>query len=414
VLIAVVVRLAAIALYGPSTLRFGDAVSYLDTASDLCRTGHYSWQSNLPFFRAPGLPFFIALATGCGPDRVPAVKVALVALDAATVAVAYALARGLSFGTPAALAGAALVAIHPFFVQSSADVTTEPLATLLVAIWLAAVVWAARDGSRRLVLWSAAGAAAGFAALTRPAAILCVPLGIAGRLLLDRRGPRGLAADAACFAAAAAIVVAPWSIVASRAAGGFVLVNDAGGYALWRGMHPMLARATEERDPARFLAESDRFEREVSPHAAADVDRRASTPRARSDEWTRLAIEDAKAEPWLAARYLVRKARVYWRPWVDRSISPGWLVAASAAVLVPVLLGGLLGLARLARADRGAAVFLALVLMVPWIAQLPYQVMSRFRVPFSEVPLCVLAAAYGWSLWERARSPARRTGPGRM
>jgi hypothetical protein len=144
---------------------------------------------------------------------------------------------------------------------------------------------------------------------------------------------------------------------------------------------------------------------ETSPRVAAEIEAQAETLVARRAEWERRALDNVLREPALAATYTARKARVYWRAWFDRSVSPTWLVVASAAVLVPLLLGGFCGLVRLARTQPAEAAFLGLVILVPFLAQLPYQVVIRLRVPFSEVPLCVLAAGFAWSQARRLTRP---------
>jgi hypothetical protein len=165
------------------------------------------------------------------------------------------------------------------------------------------------------------------------------------------------------------VVLAPWTVVASRAAGGFVLVSDGDGYNLWRGMHPDLARASAAGDVETLLRGSLRFEKETSPRVAAEVAAHAATPKERSDEWRRLALQEMRADPWMAAGFAARKARGYWRPWPDRSVSPAWFVAIRAGNVGLALGAGLRGVTR-------------------WL-------------PFAEVPLCVLAAGYLWSIGSR-------------
>src|SRR5260370_30757160 len=62
-LLALVVRLAAIAVVGFSTLRFGDARAYLFAANELVRTGHYPLATEPFYLRAPASPVFLAAAT---------------------------------------------------------------------------------------------------------------------------------------------------------------------------------------------------------------------------------------------------------------------------------------------------------------------------------------------------------------
>ncbi|MDG2307952.1 MAG: glycosyltransferase family 39 protein [Candidatus Binatia bacterium] len=386
---------------GPSGLWFGDAASYLEVATTLCREGRYPWTSNLPLFRAPGLPGFIAIASGCRPESIAWVKSAIVLLDGGSVVLTYLVARGLRFEARAGLVAAGLVAVHPILVLVSTGVTSEPLATFLISGWLAAMLWGARDARRlRPALWLVAGIAAGLAALTRPAALLCLPLGLVAAVLLGgARAPR-MGARAGFLVLGALLTLWPWTLVASEASGGFVLITDGGGHNLWRGMHPELARAVAA-DPIVARAVAVRFEQETSPRVAAEVASRADTLQGQSAEWRRLALENLRADPALAAGYVVRKARVYWRPWPSRSAVPPWVVLACAVLLVPLLLAGFLGLWQLSRRRPAVSAFLALCLLAPWLAQLPFEAAVRFRLPFNEVILCVLAAGVACSAVNR-------------
>jgi hypothetical protein len=51
--------------------------------------GTYPDRSSMPFFRAPGLPFFIAGATLCHAEMVWLVKLALAAADVISVATIF-------------------------------------------------------------------------------------------------------------------------------------------------------------------------------------------------------------------------------------------------------------------------------------------------------------------------------------
>jgi hypothetical protein len=391
--LALAARGIAVWRYGPSTLQFGDAGSYLEAAATLCAHGSYQWRSNLPFFRPPGLPLLIAIVTACDPGRVVAVKVALASLDAGTVALTFTIARGLGLSAGRALVASSLVAVHPLLIQASTEVTSEPLALFLISGWLAAVVRAARKTSRfGLLLCVMAGIAGSLAALTRPAALLCLPLGVAGLALRSGRSRQGLALRIGAFSVGAVLTLAPWSILASRASGGLIIVNDALGYNLWRGTHPDLARAARSRDVDVFVRENVRFDLETSPQSAAEVERRATSLADRSREWLRLALINVRAHPLDTAGFAARKVRAYWRPWPDRSVSPTWLVLVSGLLLVPLFLAASIGFGQLARCRRRDAWFLGACLALPWLTQLPFQVASRFRLPFCEVILCVLAA----------------------
>src|SRR5665213_1762554 len=145
--IALIVQLIAIWRSGPSVTRFGDAPDYLSAASVLSSTGTYPGGSSMPFFRAPGLPFFIAAATACNINAIPAVKVALAIAGTLAVLLIFLLAEDLFHDSHVALIVACTAAFYPFFVAQSCDVQTEGLFMflLLAAVWL--VVRTAQNAS---------------------------------------------------------------------------------------------------------------------------------------------------------------------------------------------------------------------------------------------------------------------------
>jgi hypothetical protein len=114
--VAFVIRIAAIGFHGPEDVAFGDARDYLATASHLCREREYPDHGNLPFFRAPALPFFIAATTLCHPERVVVVKLALAAVDSGTALIIGEIAWLLFESSGAAAIAALLAALYPFFI----------------------------------------------------------------------------------------------------------------------------------------------------------------------------------------------------------------------------------------------------------------------------------------------------------
>ena len=91
-ILALAVRIIAIEATGAGQIRFGDAGDYIETARSICEKQVYPERGNLPFFRPPGLPFFIAGVTACDPSRIRLMKYALAAVDAGTVLVIFELA----------------------------------------------------------------------------------------------------------------------------------------------------------------------------------------------------------------------------------------------------------------------------------------------------------------------------------
>ena len=118
--------------------------------------------------------------------------------------------RRRSAGLLAALA----VAFYPPLVTMTADLLSEPVGTLALAVAVLAFVWALRGASVRR--YAAAGLLIGVATLVR-ADFLLLPLVLA--LLVRRRGP------VIALLAAAALVVVPWSAYISARAGHLTAVT---------------------------------------------------------------------------------------------------------------------------------------------------------------------------------------------
>ncbi|HJQ41355.1 MAG TPA: hypothetical protein VKB93_29800 [Thermoanaerobaculia bacterium] len=349
--LAFAIRLAAISLSDHA--EFGDARDYLDTATALCKTGAYPDQGNLPFFRAPGLPFFIALSTACDPQRVGLVKIALALVDSATVALIVLISGSLWAGLAAAL--------YPLFIVSTTDVRSEPLFMFLLVLALYGLQ------RRKPAL---CGASLALAALTRPVALIFVPL-------FAVRRPR-------TFLLAFALVLAPWTIRNYVRYGEFILVNNAGGYSLWRGTHPEMARIYSIRDREEYRRATIEFEQRY-----ADRPMQALTPRARSAEWRDAALANIRAHPRVELLFTLKKAWIYWRPWLNPQEYSFKIVLATGIVTTALYVLASFGFARM---ERRVVLWVAAFFIVGWIAHLPHQVVTRFRYPLTD-PLLIMAAS---------------------
>lgn len=363
VVLAFAVRLAATAAFGFERVEFGDARDYLDTAGALCATGAYPEQGNLPFFRAPGLPFFIAAATACHPENVAPIKIALALLDSLTVALIVALSFALLRSETAALLAGLAAALHPLFVAGVTDIRTEPLFMFL--FWSAATLVAARK-------WPAlAGACLAMAALTRPATLIFVPLFL---IPLRRR--------ALVFLLGFAAVLLPWTARNYARYGEVILINNAGGYSLWRGTHPEMARIYGIRDREAFRRASIDFEEQVTKPAT----RKFRT----SAEWRDDALANIRTHPRLEARFALKKALLYWRPWLNPQEYSARVVILSGIAFVALYALAILGFARM---PRTMVLWIAAFFVVGWLVHIPHQVVARFRYPLTD-PLLLIAAAY--------------------
>ncbi|HEY0594092.1 MAG TPA: hypothetical protein VGF40_20140 [Thermoanaerobaculia bacterium] len=388
-LVAFLVRAGAIAATGAEDIGFGDARDYLATAKTVCTEGDYPTRGNLPFFRAPGLPLFLATATGCDPSRIARAKLAIALADALLAPLLYVLGVAVT-GSPAVGSLAAIAgALHPGLVYQTTDIRSEPLFTVMLTASLAAFALARRQTRAPLLL--VAGATAAMAALVRPVGLIAIAF-LAVAALCDRAPLRRRLAGAALVVAGAAAALAPWTALMAQKHGELILVNDAGGYNLWRGSHPALAAAVRAETPEAYRARSVEFETVITPQVAASVESVARTPMERSREWRRRALRIVRAEPSFVARYTVWKAVDFWRPGLNRFEYPravAWGSAAFNLALYALAAGGLL---TLRTRNRTAAALLLAWILTFWLAHVPFQVVTRFRTASLEPVLLVLAA----------------------
>jgi len=391
--LTLILRLAAVSWVGWNRVAFGDARDYLSAAGQLCETGTYQTQGDLPFFRAPGLPFAIAAGTLCHPRQVWLVKVWLVLFDAATVLVVLALGRVLLRSEPLARLSALAAAVNPVFLDQATGVRTEPLFMLLLSAALLCFFTAwTRQGKKPVRLLVAAGGLLGLAALTRPSALIGIPF-FAAAWLARGRPTRRRATGALALIAAATAALSPWVVRNALAYRELIVVNDAGGYAVWRGMHPEMQAILNSGNRAEYQARIEHFHNYTQAEAAAKVAARAATPATRSREWLALALGRARAHPAAAAAILGGNLGRYWRPWLNPLEHSRRAVGLSAAVLVPFLALGGAGLVLLLRRDRGTGLIVLSWIVVTWLARAPFQVVMRFRIPYTDPILLVLGVA---------------------
>jgi hypothetical protein len=353
--IALALRLIAIEISGADRISFGDGPDYIACARSLCEQHSYPDRGNLPFFRAPGLPFFIAAVTACHTSATRAIKYALAACDALTCVLIASIAFML-FGRTVAWIAGSIAALDPIFIASVCDLRSEPLFMLLLTLSLFLLL---RDAN------GFAGVTTALAALTRPSALLCIPL---FALFRPRRG--------GVLILTAALTLAPWTIRNFIRYHELIVVNDAGGFNLWRGTHPETIALTHERDRNAYVALARHFEFETISQT--------------NDDWTRRAIANIRAQRRAEALFSLEKAWLYWRPWLNPMEYSTLLVAGSAVFLIPLFGLAAIGLWRTAAFRFPVLIFFATM----WIAHIPFEVVMRFRIPFTD-PLLIVFASLG-------------------
>jgi Dolichyl-phosphate-mannose-protein mannosyltransferase len=229
-MLAFVVRTLFLAWRGP-TLSF-DSNEYLTLAHNLVNHGAFSLDLAAPFTpsirRAPLYPAFLAMLSWSGILSPKIVVIVQAILDAAVAAMVVVIARvvvPLKWATAAAVA----YAIHPGAIYASSTVLSEPLFTFLQCGSLMLLLLALR--TNRLLLSFGSGLFMGLAVLCRPVAQF-LPLLLCGILFLSGRMQRRHW-HALMIIGVTILVVGPWSLRCSYAAGHLIVVQGQGAVNFW-------------------------------------------------------------------------------------------------------------------------------------------------------------------------------------
>lgn len=389
-LLALIARAGAICLGGPDHGTFGDAPDYLATASRLCQDHEYPDRGNLPFFRAPLLPFFIAATTWCHPERAVVVKAALAVCDSGTVLVIGEIAWLLMGSTAVAIVAAVLAALNPFFILGVVDVRTEPL----FMFFLTLAVWGLLNTVRSGRGWGAllSGAAFALASLTRPAGLAALVLG--GVTLALCRGPgTGRRLQVLAFVAGAGVFLLPWVVRNAIRYRELIVVNDAAGFSFWRGSHPEMLRIARIKDRSEYRRAAAAFETDVTNAVEASILVQARSPNERSRAWFAAGLENIRGNPGDAAAFAVRRAWDYWRPWLNPQEHGMKAVLGSAVFNLSLFSLAALGLRQFRPRNEFVFAWITVFFAAMWLAHIPHQVVMRFRIPSTDPLLVVFAAS---------------------
>ncbi len=363
-----------------------------------------------PFLRPPGYPYFLALVRAVGGPGPWGPCAAQSSLGLASIALAFFFAHR-RFGEEVARAAALLIATDWVLIFHEAELLEPPLLVFLLLLLLTlSDRWAERP-SRAAA--AAAGLAAGALAVTRPNALLFLPVLLAwgawvlrGREASGKGLPQALAFLAGCLALV--LPVTARNLVVARDP---VLISSNGGINLYLGNNPAADGRVEGRIPGLgpFLTSFD-----YRPLAEA-LARREGRPLRDSEVsgvFARMARDYAFSHPARTLALIARKTLLFWGPLevshnkedelvrrdsrVLRNL-PGWplllgLALPGLALLVPRKREGPPSLS-LSPAARQTAV-LAFLLIIAWFASyLPFTVAGRYRAPL--IPLLALFAALG-------------------
>ncbi len=386
--IALAVRLAATALVGFSTLQFGDARAYLYAARTLAHEHRYPLTTDGLFFRPPGYPFFLAVATLGVPDRIALAKVANALLGSFAAVLLAAISARLFRRRPIALATGIVAALHPAFLLVATDVQSEPL--FLVLFLLSGFLLLAASDRPSSGLALGAGAFLSLAALTRPTA-LCLALLLLAPLL-DRRYPVRVRAHLAASALTGFLLtLAPWTLRNALVFHEFIPVNDAGGTAFYQGNSDWTIRFYRIGDRSEFRRWIDAMARDMEVKNG-ELERAGASPAEKSRAFTRMAISERRADPAGWARLLLRKAWDWLRPYPSRLFWPAWIVIGTGVYYTVLFLLALWGFFSAPR--PGVRLFSLALLFLTMAVHVVIIVVWRYRIPYWD-PVLILYGVFG-------------------
>lgn len=404
--LALAVRLVAAAVTGLDTVRFGDARAYISAAETIVREGRYPVRTDVFFFRPPGYPAFLAVATLGRPGSIPRAKAATALVGAVCAPLLAALSARLFRRRGVAIATGIAAAIHPAFLVVTSDVQSEPLfLALLLSAGLLLLVAADRPSTTLAV---AAGGLLALAALTRSSALVLVPFLAAP--LLDGRYPRRVRAHiAAAGLVGFLFLLAPWTLRNALLFGEFLPVNDAAGNAFYQGNSDWMVRFYDVRTREQYLAWMKAFDEDMQRrNAELDATGRGS-PGARSRAFAEQAVAERLRDPAGWAKLLLRKAWDWLRPYPNPLFWTTGAVLAAAAYNLFLYGFAAIGFASAPR--PGARAFTLAFLAVTLLSHVVLIVVWRYRIPYWD-PVLLLYGVFGAGTlrdaWKRSREPGRR------
>ena len=329
-------------------------------------------------WRAPLYPGFLAGVYGLFGFSHGAVKIAQSFLGAATAVTVYATARAIC--PQAALIAGVAASLYMPLVASASEVMTETLFAFLLVLALYLSISTrlpAGAGGPRLM---AVGVAIGFAALTRPVALVLWPV----EMLHSQFTGGGRWRRCLWITLGVAATVVPWTARNFQVHSAFVPISTHGGFLFARSNGP---------SPDWKQADGWRIEKHTFERMPGEVER--------DRYWLAQGIRLVSGDPALYLRSVGERFLRFWY-----FFQPGYNL--SFMVILPLFAAGLLLFWRRRGFDLLAAVIVAFVFTFSTILYGS----ARFRLPLE--PLFILFATafahFAWQRWGAARTAALLAG----
>ncbi len=387
--LAAAARLALALQVGLGAVQFGDAPAYLYAAEALVQTGRYPSTTDVGFFRPPGYPAFLVLATLGHPQRLVLAKLANVALGSVAVLMLAALSARVFRSRRIALATGVAAALAPGLVLIASDVQSEPL--FLVLLLAAAFLLLAAVDRPSSTLALLAGGALGLSALTRPTSLALVPFLLAP--LADRRYPFRVRSHIAGAALLGVLFsVGPWTLRNAVVFHEIIPVSDADGRAFYEGNSVWARRYYALRSREEYAAWVTAEDTDIRKRLGEVEAGGALSPRQRARAFRDMALQDIRADPGASLRLLLRKGWFWLRPYPTtwfRSAGIVWLTGLYYGILYVLAAVGFRSAHR-----RGVRRFALGALAVSMASHALIIVVWRYRIPYWD-PILLLYGVPG-------------------
>lgn len=210
-----------------------DEGEYLSAAWWLAHGRGFDWYQGYLWTRAPLYPLFLAAHLRLFGDALAPIAVTQTLLSLLNIALVYLLARRIApplLSAAPTIAALATAFYLPFAIYPQVLLSETLYISLLAGAFLALAHAPGRIARRHMALLAIAGLLFGLAALTRSLTLMFIPLAAAWIGWQARRDH--WLRDAATFALAAALTIAPWTIYNSRIYGGLVPIDTSGAFNL--------------------------------------------------------------------------------------------------------------------------------------------------------------------------------------
>ena len=285
-------------------LKFGDSEEYIEVAQRLCQTGSYPFgHIALPTFRAPGLPIFIALSSGCFLIPAGIFPIILMLLDSVSCLLGMKLVFSISAGskTIRALLFGIIYSIYPLFIQETAFVQSESLTIFCIISALYLFSDAVLFKKHIVRKAASAGLLISFAVLSRPSSLILFFL-IFSATYFGEKTFRKAALISLIFAISG---ILPWSYYASKQTGQITLVNDSFCYSAYRGASLELLNVYNADSSDTFKQSSEKSEQII----------RKAESQIKDNNWCKETLLLLKENPFQEFKLALIKFFVFFRPW---------------------------------------------------------------------------------------------------